>query len=46
MRVGRAVDSWLDDAAAAGLSDLDYSAVLTIIVKGAIPQADREAPTS
>jgi 3-hydroxyisobutyrate dehydrogenase/2-hydroxy-3-oxopropionate reductase len=46
LRVGRAVDSWLDDAAAAGLSDLDYSAVLTSIVKGAIPQADREAPTS
>jgi len=46
LRVGRAVDSWLDDAAAAGLSDLDYSAVLTSIVKGAIPQADGEAPTS
>jgi 3-hydroxyisobutyrate dehydrogenase-like beta-hydroxyacid dehydrogenase len=46
LRVGRAVDSWLDEAAAAGLSDLDYSAVLTSIVKGAIPQADREAPTS
>jgi 3-hydroxyisobutyrate dehydrogenase/2-hydroxy-3-oxopropionate reductase len=46
LRVGRAVDSWLDDAAAAGLSELDYSAVLTSIVKGAIPQADGEGPTS
>lgn len=46
LRVGSAAESWLDDAAAAGLTDLDYSAVLTAIVKDAIPEAAAEQPTS
>ena len=45
LRVGPAAESWLDDAAAAGLADLDYSAVLTAIVKASVPEAATEPPS-
>jgi 3-hydroxyisobutyrate dehydrogenase-like beta-hydroxyacid dehydrogenase len=44
LRVTRAAESWLADAAASGIADLDYSAVLTAIVKDFVPKAAAKPP--